>query len=144
VENVHVAVDKRDGEVTFLRTVRDGPTNRSYGVHVADLAGVPAPVVSRAGTVLDRLREEKAIEAKGGARGGGGERGGFTGTADGDTKQVVFDLSSGSFSESDDAGSTRPAPPAPEEVETGRLRGRHRTAPVGRGDRRDRRSRRDR
>jgi len=107
VENVHVAVDERDGEVTFLRTVRDGPTNRSYGVHVADLAGVPEPVVSRADTVLDRLREEKAIEAKGGGRGGGagGE------DLDGDTKQVVFDLSSGSFSESGDAGATASGAP---------------------------------
>ena len=98
VENVHVAVDERDGEVTFLRTVRDGPTNRSYGVHVADLAGVPAPVVSRAGDVLDRLREEKAIEAKGGTE---GDRDGSDGPgrATGDTKQVVFDLSSGSFSD---------------------------------------------
>ena len=101
VENVHVAVDERDGEVTFLRTVRDGPTNRSYGVHVADLAGVPAPVVSRAGDVLDRLREEKAIEAKGGSE---GDRDGCDGPG-GDTKQVVFDLSSGSFSDGGGAGS---------------------------------------
>ncbi len=43
VANVHVAADERDGDVTFLRTVRDGPTDRSYGIHVADLAGVPAP-----------------------------------------------------------------------------------------------------
>ncbi|MGQ3328649.1 DNA mismatch repair protein MutS [Halorubrum sp. FL23] len=106
VENVHVAVDERDGEVTFLRTVRDGPTNRSYGVHVADLAGVPEPVVSRADTVLDRLREEKAIEARGGSRGGGAGAGGgdSDGAAVGDTRQVVFDLSSGSFAERDDAG----------------------------------------
>ncbi|QAU13347.1 DNA mismatch repair protein MutS [Halorubrum sp. BOL3-1] len=105
VANVHVAVDERDGEVTFLRTVRDGPTNRSYGVHVADLAGVPGPVVSRADEVLDRLREEKAIEARGGSRGGGtgdGEASG--GDAGGDTRQVVFDLSSGSFAGGDDAG----------------------------------------
>ncbi|OTF08913.1 DNA mismatch repair protein MutS [Halorubrum sp. SD612] len=73
VANVHVAVDERDGEVTFLRTVRDGPTNRSYGVHVADLAGVPDPVVSRADEVLDRLREEKAIEARGSRSGGNGD-----------------------------------------------------------------------
>ncbi|VTT86902.1 DNA mismatch repair protein MutS [Halorubrum sp. DM2] len=103
VANVHVAVDERDGEVTFLRTVRDGPTNRSYGVHVADLAGVPDPVVSRADEVLDRLREEKAIEARGGSRGGDGSPPGDG--AGGDTQQVVFDLSSGSFSESD-AGMT--------------------------------------
>ncbi|SEW13034.1 DNA mismatch repair protein MutS [Natrinema salifodinae] len=66
VANVHVAADERDGDVTFLRTVRDGPTDRSYGIHVADLAGVPDPVVDRARDVLERLREEKAIEAKGG------------------------------------------------------------------------------
>ena len=97
VANVHVAVDERDGDVTFLRTVRDGPTNRSYGVHVADLAGVPEPVVGRADEVLDRLREEKAIEAKGSRSGDDSGRDGEGAT--GDTKQVVFDLSSGSFEE---------------------------------------------
>ncbi|OYR54477.1 DNA mismatch repair protein MutS [Halorubrum halodurans] len=92
VANVHVAVDERDGDVTFLRTVRDGPTNRSYGVHVADLAGVPEPVVDRADRVLDRLREEKAIEAKGGSNGGDGGS---------PTTQAVFDLSTGSFAGND-------------------------------------------
>ncbi|MDS0277834.1 DNA mismatch repair protein MutS [Halomicroarcula sp. S1AR25-4] len=89
VENVHVAVagePESAGEdgVTFLRTVRDGPTDRSYGIHVADMAGVPGPVVDRSQEVLDRLREEKAIEARGSGGGGG-------------TKQAVFDLSSGTF-----------------------------------------------
>ncbi|MEF8757040.1 MAG: DNA mismatch repair protein MutS, partial [Halobacteriales archaeon] len=83
VENVHVAAEERGDEVTFLRTVRDGPTDRSYGIHVADLAGVPVPVVDRARTVLDRLREEKAIEAR-----GGGES---------EPQQVVFDLDSGTM-----------------------------------------------
>ncbi|GAA0549412.1 DNA mismatch repair protein MutS [Halorubrum ejinorense] len=112
VANVHVAVDERDGEVTFLRTVRDGPTNRSYGVHVADLAGVPDPVVSRADEVLDRLREEKAIEARGGSRGGG--TGGAAG-ADGDrgTQQVVFDLSSGSFAGGEGSRSDGESPATP-------------------------------
>jgi DNA mismatch repair protein MutS len=82
VENVHVAADESDGEVTFLRTVRDGPTDRSYGIHVADLAGVPAPVVDRSREVLDRLREEKAVEAKGG---------------DSEPVQAVFDVASGEF-----------------------------------------------
>ncbi len=85
VENVHVAVaSEGDGEedVTFLRTIRDGPTDRSYGVHVAEMAGVPDPVVERSREVLDRLREEEAIEA----RGSGGE-----------TVQAVFDLESGQF-----------------------------------------------
>jgi DNA mismatch repair protein MutS len=82
VHNVHVAADESDGDVTFLRTVRDGPTDRSYGIHVADLAGVPEPVVDRSRDVLDRLREEKAIEAKGG---------------DSEPVQAVFDLSAGEF-----------------------------------------------
>ncbi len=87
VRNVHVAADERDGDVTFLRTVRDGPTDRSYGIHVADLAGVPTPVVDRAGDVLEKLRSEKAIEAKGGERG--------------EPVQAVFDLGSGGFASGD-------------------------------------------
>ncbi|SEH56872.1 DNA mismatch repair protein MutS [Halopenitus malekzadehii] len=110
VENVHVAVDDGGtgddgragndtdaGDVTFLWTVREGPTDRSYGVHVADIAGVPAPVVDRAGEVLDRLREEKAIEARGGEGGTSG------GSRDGPT-QAVFDLSAGSFTDGSSAG----------------------------------------
>jgi DNA mismatch repair protein MutS len=83
VENVHVAAEERDGEVTFLRTIREGPTDRSYGVHVADLAGIPEPVVSRSRDVLERLREERAIEARGSSSTGSG------------TQQVVFDVGSG-------------------------------------------------
>jgi DNA mismatch repair protein MutS len=82
VANVHVAAEERDGEVTFLRTVRDGATDRSYGVHVADLAGVPDPVVERSRDVLDRLREEKAVEARGSAS---------------ERVQAVFDLDAGEF-----------------------------------------------
>ncbi|QIB73208.1 DNA mismatch repair protein MutS [Halogeometricum borinquense] len=90
VANVHVAAEERDGDVTFLRTVQDGPTDRSYGIHVADLAGVPKPVVSRADNVLEKLREEKAIEAKG----GGSDK----------PVQAVFDLSSGEFSAGESSG----------------------------------------
>jgi len=91
VENVHVAVagdDGADEDITFLRTIEDGPTDRSYGVHVADLAGVPAPVVDRSRDVLDRLREERAIEAR------GAETGDET-----ETTQAVFDLNAGGFRE---------------------------------------------
>ena len=74
--------------MTFLRTVEEGPTDRSYGVHVADLAGVPDPVVDRARDVLDRLRSDRAIEARGS---GGGE-----------PVQAVFDLGSGEFRRGDE------------------------------------------
>jgi DNA mismatch repair protein MutS len=82
VANVHIAADERDSEVTFLRTVEEGPADRSYGVHVADLAGVPGPVVERSRDVLEKLRAEKAIEARGSSR---------------DTVQAVFDLTDESF-----------------------------------------------
>jgi DNA mismatch repair protein MutS len=90
VRNVHVSADESDGDVTFLRTVEDGPTDRSYGIHVADLAGVPQPVVERSRDVLRRLREDEAIDVRGGET---GEDGG----SESDTQQVVFDLGSGQF-----------------------------------------------
>jgi DNA mismatch repair protein MutS len=92
VENVHVAVagdDDADGDITFLRTVEEGPTDRSYGVHVAELAGVPDPVVDRSRDVLDRLREDRAIEARGAGTGAA--------TGNGETTQAVFDLGAGEF-----------------------------------------------
>jgi DNA mismatch repair protein MutS len=94
VGNVHMAVDgdpdEGDEDVTFLRTVADGPADRSYGVHVAELAGVPDPVVERAGEVLDRLAADEAIEVRGGTDGDG--TGDGTGSG---SQQVVFDLGSG-------------------------------------------------
>jgi DNA mismatch repair protein MutS len=100
VGNVHVAVaneDRGDGEeITFLRTVEEGATDRSYGIHVADLAGVPEPVVGRARDVLDKLRSEKAVEAKG--------------SGSSEPTQAVFDLSDGEFRTADgDARETKPA-----------------------------------
>jgi len=102
VANVHVAVagDPDEDDVAFLRTVREGRADRSYGVHVADLAGVPDPVVDRAREVLDRLRREKAIEARGAGTGSGG-------------RQVVFDVGSGELrtggeGEADDGDESEP------------------------------------
>jgi DNA mismatch repair protein MutS len=95
VANVHMAADERGDDVTFLRTVADGPADRSYGVHVAELAGVPGPVVERAREVLDRLREDEAIEVAGGERGG-----------DDEPRQVVFDLESGDLRAADGGDAT--------------------------------------
>jgi DNA mismatch repair protein MutS len=116
--NVHVAVaEERDAgrsgaaadDVTFLRTVEDGAADRSYGVHVADMAGVPDPVVERADEVLARLREEKAIEAKGGDR----DR-----DRDAGAVQAVFDLGSGEFrgGAAADGGDAADASGAPDAV----------------------------
>lgn len=54
-ENATVAVKEWDGEVIFLHEVRKGAADRSYGVQVAQLAGLPRAVVERARSVLDAL-----------------------------------------------------------------------------------------
>jgi len=53
VFNLHFTAARRDGEVTFLHSVADGPSSSSYGVEVAQLAGVPASVVERARDLVD-------------------------------------------------------------------------------------------
>lgn len=55
VENATVAVREWEGDVIFLHEVRRGAADRSYGVQVARLAGLPASVVDRAREVLDAL-----------------------------------------------------------------------------------------
>ncbi|WP_235962719.1 DNA mismatch repair protein MutS [Jannaschia marina] len=65
VENATVAVREWEGEVIFLHEVREGAADRSYGVQVAKLAGLPEAVVARARDVLDAL---EAGEREGGAK----------------------------------------------------------------------------
>lgn len=57
VENATVSVKEHDGEVIFLHEVRRGAADRSYGVQVAKLAGLPDAVVERARVVLDALEK---------------------------------------------------------------------------------------
>ncbi|MCE8005504.1 DNA mismatch repair protein MutS [Aestuariivita sp.] len=57
VENATVAVKEWEGEVIFLHEVRKGAADRSYGVQVAQLAGLPKSVVERARVVLDALEK---------------------------------------------------------------------------------------
>lgn len=53
--NVQVQEDEEHGEVTFLRKIEAGGTDRSYGIYVAQLAGLPESVVSRANEILSSL-----------------------------------------------------------------------------------------
>ncbi|GHF35443.1 DNA mismatch repair protein MutS [Seohaeicola zhoushanensis] len=57
VENATVSVKEWQGEVIFLHEVKQGAADRSYGVQVAQLAGLPASVVSRARVVLEALEK---------------------------------------------------------------------------------------
>ncbi|MDZ4391574.1 DNA mismatch repair protein MutS [Cypionkella sp.] len=65
VENATVTVKEWDGEVIFLHEVKKGAADRSYGVQVARLAGLPATVIERAKVVLEAL---ESGEREGGSR----------------------------------------------------------------------------
>jgi DNA mismatch repair protein MutS len=58
--NVNVQVKEWNDQVIFLRKVADGAADRSYGVQVARLAGLPGPVIDRAKDVLAGLEGERA------------------------------------------------------------------------------------
>ena len=60
--NVHVAVREWGDQVVFLHQVVEGAADRSYGIHVARLAGLPADVLSRAEEVLRELESERTVE----------------------------------------------------------------------------------
>ncbi|MGE0805175.1 MAG: DNA mismatch repair protein MutS [Burkholderiaceae bacterium] len=55
VVNMHLAAAEHRGGIVFLHEVRDGPANQSYGLQVARLAGLPAPVIRSASTLLSEL-----------------------------------------------------------------------------------------
>ena len=57
IKNYCVAVQERDGEVVFLRKIVAGGADRSYGIHVAKLAGLPTSVIERAQEVLAQLEQ---------------------------------------------------------------------------------------
>lgn len=52
IKNVHVEAYEKDGNVTFLHKVKDGAVDKSYGIHVAKLAGMPQDLLKRANEVL--------------------------------------------------------------------------------------------
>ena len=56
----HVRAREWKGDLVLLHELAEGPADRSYGLAVARLAGVPAPVVARAKAVLDRLEKGRA------------------------------------------------------------------------------------
>ncbi|MCX8068063.1 MAG: DNA mismatch repair protein MutS [Anaerolineae bacterium] len=59
VKNVNLAVAEEGGQIVFLHKVVPGGADRSYGIHVAQLAGVPRSVISRAQELLEALESGK-------------------------------------------------------------------------------------
>jgi DNA mismatch repair protein MutS len=58
--NVHVATLEKDGEVTFLHKIAQGPADKSYGIHVAKIAGLPEALLERADKILTSLESNAA------------------------------------------------------------------------------------
>ena len=59
VKNFNFAVKEWQGEVIFLRTLKEGPASRSYGIQVASLAGLPRSLIERAREILNNLEGEE-------------------------------------------------------------------------------------
>ena len=55
IRNYNVAVSETNGEVIFLHKIIAGAADRSYGIHVAQIAGLPKPVINRANEILAQL-----------------------------------------------------------------------------------------
>jgi DNA mismatch repair protein MutS len=67
LRNLNIAVKEWKGDIVFLRRLVPGPADRSYGIEVARLAGVPRPVVDRAREILANLEEKSQDNRSGGA-----------------------------------------------------------------------------
>jgi DNA mismatch repair protein MutS len=65
-----MAVKEEGGSITFLRSVEPGATDKSYGVHVAKLAGVPEAVIKRANEVLKEIERGAVIDRLAGSKKG--------------------------------------------------------------------------
>ena len=62
VKNYHVTVKEVGKEVIFLRKIKEGGTAHSFGIHVARMAGMPAPVLESAERTLKALENSQALE----------------------------------------------------------------------------------
>ena len=67
LKNLNVAVREWQDDVVFLHKIIDGPADKSYGIHVARLAGVPREVLERAKQVLAQLEQEH-LDDRGGSK----------------------------------------------------------------------------
>jgi DNA mismatch repair protein MutS len=64
VRNYNVAVSEADANVVFLHKIIAGGADRSYGIHVAQLAGLPAPVIQRANEIMAELEKTSGRAVK--------------------------------------------------------------------------------
>ena len=58
IRNYNVSVAEEDGRVIFMRKLVEGGSEHSFGIHVAEIAGMPKQIVQRANVILEQLEEE--------------------------------------------------------------------------------------
>ena len=66
IKNYNVSVKEIDGKVIFLRRLERGGSEHSFGIHVADIAGMPRSIVKRAGVILKQLEQDNSGVGKAG------------------------------------------------------------------------------
>lgn len=57
LKNVHVGATEENGELIFLHKIKEGPADKSYGIHVAKLAGLPDQLLTRSNDILTSLQD---------------------------------------------------------------------------------------
>lgn len=63
-KNYHIAVHESEKGIVFLRKIIRGGTDKSYGIHVARLAGLPSPVIAKAQEILQNLEKQASKKPK--------------------------------------------------------------------------------
>jgi DNA mismatch repair protein MutS len=67
IKNVHVSAHEENGTITFLHKIKNGAIDKSYGIHVAKLAGMPTELLSRADEILNYYESESKNKQKKGS-----------------------------------------------------------------------------
>ncbi|MFH0703149.1 MAG: DNA mismatch repair protein MutS [bacterium] len=62
IANYKVTVSENEGEIEFLRQVLPGGTNKSYGIQVAKMAGLPNSVISRAQNLMNKMQKDYSVK----------------------------------------------------------------------------------
>ena len=62
VKNYHVSVKEYDDNIIFIRKIKPGGSDKSFGIHVAKLAGLPNEVIERAKEILDHIETSYSPE----------------------------------------------------------------------------------
>jgi DNA mismatch repair protein MutS len=63
IKNFNVSVKELQNKVIFMRKLKEGGSEHSFGIHVAQMAGMPNPVVLRASEIMKHLEKDKALNA---------------------------------------------------------------------------------